>query len=496
MQGFYIRLLLICTLGFPFFHCANRQASDLGIPADTSITSEGTNDYPRTYTYPVGEFLFHLQYDTVHDNGYAKSDPEWHRSFDTEVLRVDVVRRDDQRFVQTLRPQGAGCYYLNTYSYDRALRVFDANFDGYPDVSLDNINGSYWFTRTWYLYDPKLEVFVLDSVLSSVNSPVIDPITHTFHSSWRIGMGEFGHATYLWENGEWVLIAEEIDENPLEDSIARTYFKVHNGKELEEFPDLALGSCYGMGLSHGSCGILERALAANPGLKTRLAAMPSRNIPGIRSAENKEFIFYVEIDTNLVNPDWNGRAIYDFDIDWVHVLRKPDKVHIQSFAPIGCDMIEINDYNGYTPTNLITLKDYNYDGYMDMRLPNMAMMYLYPATFYIWHPETQTFHYDSTLSATYSPEFDRKTKTVHQTWHIGVNEFGHEVYQWNGRKLELLARELQYTTFDEEGTAMSLDVRVNGKIVSMDELAKGYPHHMEGECDLLQRVMEIRKGER
>ena len=493
MQGLYIRLLLICILWVPFSQTANGQA----ISVDSSFTTEGTEGYPRTWTYPVGDFLFHLQFDTTHEyTGYAKSDPQWGEYFGHEVLQVDVMNRADQRFVQTLRPQGAGSYYLNSYTYERALKVFDANFDGFPDVSLNDVNGSYWHARTWYMYEPESGTFVYDSILSMANSPVIDPLTHTFHHSWRIGMGEFGHETYLMENGEWVLIAEEIDFDPLEDSMAYTRFKVHNGTELEEFPDLADGSCYGAGFSHGACGILDRALAANPGLKARLAAMPSRNIPGIRSAETKNFIFYVEIDTNLVNPDWMGRAIYDFDIDRVHVVRKDDRSLIQSFVPIGCDGIEINSYNEYTPTNLLTLKDYNFDGYLDMRLPNMAMMYLYPATFYIWHPETQTFHYDSTLSATYSPEFDRKTKTVHHSWHVGVSEFGHEVYQWKGRKLELLASEIEYSGLTEEGLLNSFQVRVDGKMLDFDDLSEGFPHHTGRKCELLQRAMAIREGKR
>ena len=126
----------------------------------------------------------------------------------------------------------------------------------------------------------------------------------------------------------------------------------------------------------------------------------------------------------------------------------------------------------------------------------MAMMYLYPATFYIWHPETQTFHYDRTLSATYSPDFDRKTKTVHHTWHVGVSEFGHEVYQWKGRKLELLAREVEYSGLTEEGLSSYLEVRVNGKMVSFDDLAEGHAHHVDPDCTLLERAMAIRKGER
>lgn len=439
----------------------------------------------HTWTYPVGDYLMHLQIDTT----YQTSENGIQKPSGFKVARLDVLSRQDQRYIQSLHPEQAGSIWNWGYRFDNALTVFDANFDGYPDVRLKNFNGSYWNSATWYLFDPKAELFVHDTVLSYANGPNFDLFTHTFHHSWRLGLGEFGHETYLWEDGQWVLIANENDLDTLGGMVEYvTTLLVREGDEMHEFPEHAQGACYDLPPGY-DCSLLQRAVDANPDLLPSLYNGPGPSIRGNHSLTKAGHSFYVKCDTHLINPDINGKPLYYFDIDRIDVYDDESSDHIQSFRPIEGDGLNTNYY---TPQSLITVKDYNYDLHPDLRIPNSEMMYLTTYSFYLWHPESNSYQYDSTLSNTYSPEFDAKTRTVHHTWHVGVNFFAHEVYELEGSQWVLLARETEMY-MDAEELEGSLRVRVNGEMKDFHEEAEGGCHHVSRGCNLLERAREIQE---
>lgn len=441
--------------------------------------------------------MVHLQMDTTDElAGFYGGD-----DFGYRVKRVDVLSRKGQQYIQTLTAEQAGS--ISSLDPKDMLSIFDANFDGYPDFSLHNVNGSYWNSASWFLFDPQRNCFVHNPVLSDANGPQFDLFTHTFHHPWRLGRSEFGHETYLWEEGKWVLIARETDidlEGEMNDY--ETTLKVRLGEEMVVANEYSLGPCYesppGQNLSSSDfpnssgCNLIHRALKANPDLLSRLNQPPALFNDAQKAKIKSRHAFYVKCDTHLINPDFNGKPLYFFDIVRIDVYDQNSTRLIQSFRPIGCEDLRTTYHS---PGKLIKLKDVNSDLYPDLVLPNHEMMYLSSFTFYRWHPETNLYQYDSTLSNTYSPNFDRKTRTVHHTWHIGVNYFAHEIYQWNGVGWELLAREEEMYIDEKKGLENSLVVRVKGDLRSYPAEAQGGCHHVEPECTLLERAMEIRKRE-
>ena len=118
------------------------------------------------------------------------------------------------------------------------LRFEDFNFDGYPDLGIrTNSHYAYWTEWACWLYQPHTQLFEPDTALSKIWNTTVLTAQELIHTSWRIGLNEFGHALYGWRNGTLTLMAEEVESIPpweTEDGWYVTRRWRENGALLEE----------------------------------------------------------------------------------------------------------------------------------------------------------------------------------------------------------------------------------------------------------------------
>ena len=109
----------------------------------------------------------------------------------------------DGALIQTLETESQGT--CSVFTPD----LIDANFDGWPDLSLamflpagPNIPSQYW------LYDPTTGRFVdAPAGLQGISSAEFDPVHRIVYSYWRASCCEHGVSTYRWTDGD----LKEID---------------------------------------------------------------------------------------------------------------------------------------------------------------------------------------------------------------------------------------------------------------------------------------------
>ena len=77
------------------------------------------------------------------------------------------------------------------------------------------------------------------------------PTHGLIHSTWRIGLNEFGHALYGWRGMTLMLLSEEIENIPPWDTPEGWYVVtrwLHNGSMQEEETQTTQHRCYHEGL--------------------------------------------------------------------------------------------------------------------------------------------------------------------------------------------------------------------------------------------------------
>ncbi len=111
--------------------------------------------------------------------------------------------------------------------------IEDVNFDGYKDIRLmeflpagPDVPFIYW------LYDTDQKNFVYSSVFSDIVSPVIDAEKQQISMPWREGAMGIGENTYTIENGQPLLIRQEI-RHYLEDGGYKLLIKERRNGKME-----------------------------------------------------------------------------------------------------------------------------------------------------------------------------------------------------------------------------------------------------------------------
>jgi hypothetical protein len=89
------------------------------------------------------------------------------------------------------------------------LQLVDANFDGWPDLSVPGYSGGAGpnATRNLYLFNPAAQAFVFDPMLSSLSQLDIDPATRTLTSASRGGCCSHASETWRYVDGQLQQIA-------------------------------------------------------------------------------------------------------------------------------------------------------------------------------------------------------------------------------------------------------------------------------------------------
>jgi len=89
------------------------------------------------------------------------------------------------------------------------VQLVDANFDGWPDLSVPGYSGGAGpnATRNLYLFDPAAQAFVFEPTLSGLPQLAIDPATRTLTSASRGGCCSHATETYRYVDGQLQQVA-------------------------------------------------------------------------------------------------------------------------------------------------------------------------------------------------------------------------------------------------------------------------------------------------
>jgi len=122
-------------------------------------------------------------------------------------VAIEVIDRKNKRRAQIIRDFYSDIPFA---ANDQVLQLIDANFDGYPDIS---IFGQSWgagpnSTENFFLFDPASRQFVFDQELSALTQISIDPSTRTITSAQRNSCCSHSSETYRYKGNKLVLIAD------------------------------------------------------------------------------------------------------------------------------------------------------------------------------------------------------------------------------------------------------------------------------------------------
>ncbi|MGP0017015.1 MAG: XAC2610-related protein [Candidatus Sulfotelmatobacter sp.] len=115
---------------------------------------------------------------------------------------------------------------------ESAITAVDANFDGYQDLQLLSFCSAKTCSYNFYLYDPKVNRFVLDKFLSGLSSPAFDPAKKQVSQGWLLSAYEGGSETYQYENdGQYTLIRKEATTWDRDaHTITQSTYELRNGQ--------------------------------------------------------------------------------------------------------------------------------------------------------------------------------------------------------------------------------------------------------------------------
>lgn len=121
------------------------------------------------------------------------------------VKLVRVITRDAGTVHQEIAVDGDPGFNAGLA---RLLSVVDANFDGHPDFSVQLSDGGAGpnSVRAYYLFDPRLGMFVQDAFLSELPQSSINA-DGTVTSAARGSCCQHGSHTYRYIGGKYVMVA-------------------------------------------------------------------------------------------------------------------------------------------------------------------------------------------------------------------------------------------------------------------------------------------------
>ena len=192
--------------------------------------------------------------------------------------------------------------------------------------------------------------------------------------------------------------------------------------------------------------------------------------------KGKSFDFVLYIDTVHEYNKINSDTFHYFNIHALEVYhsgaknyRQKDCTFLQYF-PIEVKQLELWRYDA-VPTRFV---DVNFDGYKDFEMLHFSGMYWNNYQYFIYDPEKKKFIKDPYLTELTDPTFHPEKEYIHYNWHIGVNEFGHAVFQWKNDTLLLLGKEV-INYYEEDQVDCIRLKRINGELKECDCLESSSP---------------------
>lgn len=172
--------------------------------------------------------------------------------------------------------------------------------------------------------------------------------------------------------------------------------------------------------------------------------------------------FNISVYTNSVKYDSTahayGRAVTKVEIE------KNNEI-FQTITP------EIFVHEAYHDSSFIfKYEDVNFDGHNDIALVNwISTNHQTTAWYWIFNPKNQKFIQNTSFKDLMNVQVDANKKCIYTNWRIGMNEFGHAIYQWKNNELILKIEQTEYWGIDPilPGTRL-IKENTNGKITERE----------------------------
>lgn len=202
--------------------------------------------------------------------------------------------------------------------------------------------------------------------------------------------------------------------------------------------------------------------------------------------EDNGFIFTVTVDTSSdADLDDPSRRYYRHRIRSIEISRRNQSEVVQVIESTSDEQI-----NKFIPGELLFFDDINFDGIKDIHIVNQTGMYWGTELHWVYDREAKKYVSVPILSEVNWPEVYADKKLIHSYWRIGLAEFGHAIYGWEGKECVLLKQEKMYENFGGE-TILSQGTRKNGEMVDtsdqIDAEHFSHPYHTDTrECSLMK----------
>ena len=148
-------------------------------------------------------FRFRVAYSTVKSD--IQNDPGL-----TGAVAIEVLDSATGKRVQVIRDFYSEPISASADVLADALGVIDANFDGYPDLTIAGSGGGAGpnFSTNFFLFDPASGSFRFDQELSELSQPSVNTKDRTISSAGRDGCCRHSSTTYRYVRNKLTKIAE------------------------------------------------------------------------------------------------------------------------------------------------------------------------------------------------------------------------------------------------------------------------------------------------
>ena len=174
--------------------------------------------------FPAKDFHFKVYTEllvTVHIR--ASANKTWNYSDSAcSVNSIEVYENKDGKLTQTIVPDENSFYISNA----APLTIEDMNFDTYDDISIEHFTGVPNENDYCWLYDPKKQQFIRDTILEQASPTEFDHKNMLVISDWTASAGSAGITTYKYINNRLTKIKDVAETAVHDEKTGKEYFDV------------------------------------------------------------------------------------------------------------------------------------------------------------------------------------------------------------------------------------------------------------------------------
>ncbi|RZJ66656.1 MAG: hypothetical protein EOO50_09025 [Flavobacterium sp.] len=130
-------------------------------------------------------------------------------------------------------------------------------------------------------------------------------------------------------------------------------------------------------------------------------------------------------------------------------------------------------FSHFSEMSFTISQDVNFDGFSDISVSNYTGMYTMTLCFWLYDQESKSFVHEPSLDSIANPDFDARTKRIYSSWHVGLSEFGEDVYAWKNGKAVLLESIVENRDFGGADSLYYHSKRlINGTYIEKDSIVR------------------------